>query len=109
MKVDTVTALLSSSAFLTLCERCGSSYPAEIFADQILTFWDSNNMPGWRGTALPARIAGLIQIYADREHPLEPVLSQKMLRILDALVDLGDRRSAALQTSEAFRDVRIAK
>ena len=98
-----------ASAFLTLCERCGSSYPAEIFADQILTFWDSNNMPGWRGTALPARIAGLIQIYADREHPLEPVLSQKMLRILDALVDLGDRRSAALQTSEAFRDVRIAK
>ncbi len=96
-----------ASAFLTLCERCGPCYPAEIFADQILAFWDSSNMQGWRGTTLPARIAGLIQIYADREHPIEPSISQKMLRILDSLVDLGDRRSAALQTSEAFRDVRI--
>jgi hypothetical protein len=29
-----------------------------------------------------------------------------LLRILDALVDMGDRRSAALQTGDAFRDVR---
>ncbi len=96
-------------AFLTLCERCGPSYPAEIFVDQILSFVESNNMPRWRGTDLPARIAGLIQIYTDRDHPLKPVLSQKMLRILDALVDLGDRRSAALQTSDSFKDVRIAE
>lgn len=96
-----------ASAFLTLCERCGSSYPAEAFVDQILAFWDTNSMPGWRGTTLPARIAGLIQEYADREHPLEQALAQKMLRILDALVDHGDRRSAALQISEVFRDVRV--
>jgi hypothetical protein len=96
-----------ASAFLTLCERCGPSYPAEIFADQILSFVESNNMPRWQGTDIPARIAGLIQTYSDREYPLKQDLSQKMLRILDALVDLGDRRSAALQVSDAFRDVRI--
>jgi hypothetical protein len=28
------------------------------------------------------------------------------LRILDILVDMGDRRAAALQTSEIFKDVR---
>jgi hypothetical protein len=98
-----------SSHFLTLCERCGPYYPAELFADQVLAFLDTSNLPGWRRTILPARIAGLIQNYADREQPLEHSLAQKMLRILDALVDLGDRRSAALQISEAFRDVRRAK
>jgi hypothetical protein len=30
-----------------------------------------------------------------------------MLRILDLLVDMGDRRAAALQTSEIFKDVRL--
>jgi len=30
-----------------------------------------------------------------------------MLRVLDRLVDMGDRRSAALQTSEIFKDVRL--
>lgn len=28
-------------------------------------------------------------------------------RFLDILVDMGDRRSAALQLSEAFREVRL--
>ena len=29
------------------------------------------------------------------------------MRILDALIDLGDRRSAALEQAEAFRGVRV--
>jgi hypothetical protein len=98
-----------ASHFLTLCERCGHCYPAELFADQVLAFLDTSKLPGWRRTILPARIAGLIQNYADREQPLGYGLAQKMLRILDALVDLGDRRSAALQISEAFKDVRRSK
>lgn len=96
-----------ANAFLTLCERCGPCYPADLFADQLLVILDIEHLPRWRGTILPARIAGLIQIYADRQYPLDPQLAQKMLRILDILVNLGDRRSAALQSSEAFRDVRI--
>lgn len=98
-----------ANAFLTLCERCGPYYPAEAFADQVLAFMDTENMPAWRGTVLPARVAGLIQRYGDWQHPLKLELAQKMLRILDALVDFGDRRSAALQISEVFKDVRIAK
>jgi hypothetical protein len=39
--------------------------------------------------------------------PLPPALAQAMLRILDKLVDMGDRRSAALQLSEIFKDVRL--
>jgi hypothetical protein len=35
-------------------------------------------------------------------------LAQKFLRILDLLVDMGDRRSAALQLGEAFREIRAA-
>jgi len=34
-------------------------------------------------------------------------LAQKFLRILDMLVDMGDRRSAALQLGEAFREIQI--
>jgi hypothetical protein len=34
-------------------------------------------------------------------------MAQVMLRILDRFVDMGDRRSAALQSSEVFKDVRL--
>ena len=31
--------------------------------------------------------------------------AQGLLRVLDALIDLGDRRSAALEQTEAFRNI----
>ena len=34
-------------------------------------------------------------------------VNQDLLRVLDYLVDLGDRRAAGLQLSPAFRDVRL--
>jgi hypothetical protein len=95
--------------FLTLCERCGATYPAEIFADQLLVQIINGQLPeGWKGTTLPAKIASLVQAHADRRHPLPADLARKLLQVLDALVDLGDRRSAALQQSESFRGVRLA-
>lgn len=93
--------------FVKLCESCGESYPTEAFADQILHILGSDSLPGWRNTTLPSRIAGQIQVRADRGAPLSPALAQKLLRVLDLLVDMGDRRSAALQISDAFRDVRV--
>jgi hypothetical protein len=95
--------------FLTLCERAKSDYPADAFADQILAIIYDAERPlrRWHGTFLPARIAELVQYFAARHAPLQPSLGRSLLRILDALVDLGDRRSAALQRSEAFRDIRI--
>ena len=93
--------------FLTLCERARANYPAEAFADQALAIIGdvSNNLKGWHGTFIPARIAELVQHFAHRDAPMTLALAQKFLRILDALVDMGDRRSAALQLGEAFRDI----
>lgn len=95
--------------FLTLCERARANYPAEAFADQVLAIIDdeADNLKGWHGTFIPARIAELVQHFAHRDAPMNLNLAQKCLRILDILVDMGDRRSAALQLSEAFREVYV--
>lgn len=96
--------------FVTLCERAGADYPADVFSDQVLAQMEDESLPsGWKGTSIPASIAGLVQAHADRLHPLPIELAQKLLHVLDALVDLGDRRSAALQLSESFRGVRLLR
>ena len=96
-------------SFLTLCERSLANYPAEAFVDQIRTALSlQDGIPlGWRGTTIAARIAALVHAFAEKSVPLPPSLAQAMLRILDRLVDMGDRRSAALQTSEVFKEVRF--
>lgn len=95
--------------FVTLCERAGAAYPPDTFAEQVLALIADGNLPAaWKGTSVPASIAALVQEHADRQHPLPPALARKLLHVLDALVDLGDRRSAALQQSESFRGVRLA-
>lgn len=95
--------------FVALCLRAGAHYPVDAFVDQVLAQVSEGRPPsGWKGTSIPAHIAGLVQAHADRNHPLPSELARKLLQILDALVDLGDRRSAALQLSEAFRGVRLA-
>ena len=95
--------------FLTLSERARANYPAEAFADQVLAIIADgpDNLKGWHGTFIPARIAELVQHFAHRDAPMALALAQKFLRILDMLVDMGDRRSAALQLGEAFREIRL--
>ena len=95
--------------FLTLAERAREHFPADVFADAILAAMAAKSDPGarWRGTMIAARIASRVQDIADRSSPLPLALGQKLLRILDTLVDQGDRRSAALQISPAFRDLRV--
>jgi len=96
-------------SFLTLCERARTHYPAETFADQVLAIISDGpeNLKGWHGTFLPARIAELVQHFAHRDTPLEADLARDFLQILDILVDMGDRRSAALQLSETFREIQL--
>lgn len=96
-------------SFLTLCERAKDHYPAEAFADQILAVISDGpeSLKGWTGTFIPAQIAELVQHFAHRDAPMPLVLAQKLLRILDLLVDMGDRRSAALQLNESFREIRL--
>ena len=95
--------------FLTLCERARANYPAEAFADQVLAIIGDgpDNLKGWYGTFIPARIAEMVQHFAHRDAPMTLALAQKFLRILDILVDMGDRRSAALQLGESFREIRL--
>lgn len=94
--------------FVTLCKRSGAAYPTDTFADQVLAQILDGRLPaGWKGSVVPAAIAALVQAHADRQHPLPAALARKLLQVLDALVDLGDRRSAALQQSESFRGVRL--
>jgi hypothetical protein len=95
--------------FLTLCERARANYPAEAFAEQVLAIIGDgpDSLKGWHGTFIPARIAELVQHFAHRDAPMTLTLAQKFLRILDMLVDMGDRRSAALQLGEAFREIQI--
>ena len=95
--------------FVTLCERSGAAYPTDTFADQVLAQMVDGRLPAsWKGSMVLAAIAALVQAHADRQHLLPAALARKLLQVLDALVDLGDRRSAALQQSESFRGVCLA-
>jgi hypothetical protein len=110
-----VTKLIASAGwstfvaqtFMTLCERAGTAYPVRDFASQANAMLDAlpNAKGAWSGTTLPARIAAAVQRLADANFPLQRNDAQGLLRILDALVDLGDRRSAALEQTGAFRNV----
>ncbi|NNB46531.1 NACHT domain-containing protein [Pseudomonas chlororaphis] len=96
--------------FVTLCERAGAAYPVDMFAEQVLAQIVDGRLPaGWKGSSVPAALAALVQAHADRLHPLPAPLARKLLQVLDVLVDLGDRRSAALQQSESFRGVCLAE
>ncbi|WP_029554377.1 hypothetical protein [Verminephrobacter aporrectodeae] len=97
-------------AFLKFCKQAQSNYPVKDFADQVLaTIGDGpDRLNGWYGTIIPEHIAELVQYFAYRESPMDQDLAHKFLRILDILVDMGDRRSAALQLGEVFRETRLS-
>jgi hypothetical protein len=47
----------------------------------------------------------MVQRLADGNFPLRADQAQELLKVLDALIDLGDLRSAALEQTEAFKGV----
>ncbi|NKA92043.1 hypothetical protein GO283_00587 [Ralstonia solanacearum] len=98
------------SKFLLLCERAGDGYPVDAFVVQVTSVLANiaNAKGNWVGTNLAARTAATVQRLADANYPLRTEQAQGLLRILDALIDLGDRRSAALELTEAFRGVQVA-
>ncbi|HZH27412.1 MAG TPA: hypothetical protein VEY95_09540 [Azospirillaceae bacterium] len=99
---------LVANTFLTLCERALPFVPAAAFAELALSMVAGHCPPtGWRASMLPGRLAATIHAVAEQAHPMPPDIAQALLRTLDILVDLGDRRSAALQISETFKDVRL--
>lgn len=102
-RIPTVT-----SAFLTLCERAIQNYPVERFVQHLhMVLPRSEVLPaGWRATTMVARLSGLIQQFSQKTQPLPPSTARELLVALDVLVDLGDRRAAAIQASEVFKDIR---
>lgn len=115
MVMPIVTKLIASAGwstfvaktFMTLCERAGTAYPVHDFATQGNAMLDAlpNAKGAWSSTTLPTRIATMVQRLADANFPLRRDSAQRLLRILDALIDLGDRRSAALEQTGAFKNV----
>ena len=98
------------SRFLLLCTRAGDAYPLDHFITQAgKALAELENAKGnWAGTNLPARTAAVVQRLKDANFPLRLDQAQGLLQILDALIDLGDRRSAALELTEAFKGVQVS-
>lgn len=94
--------------FLKLAERSIDHYPAESLADTLMNFLvaQENKPAALRSISAPEQMAALVQTIAAREHPLSESLRAKLLKLLDMLVELGDRRSAALLGSEWFKTAR---
>lgn len=95
--------------YLTLCERAGGAFSISAFSDHVSPHLalGVKQLEGWRGTLIPARIAGIVQALADFNYPLDQDDARKLLTMLDLLVDLGDRRAAALQRSAQFKKVQL--
>ncbi len=96
-----------AQTFMTLCERAGTAYPVRDFAVQANAMLDAlpDAKGAWAGTTLPARISATVQRLADENFPSRRDDAQSLLRILDALIDLGDRSNTALEQTSAFRKV----
>jgi len=90
--------------FLDLVERSFEHYALDDFISQIepipVRLWASRS--AWNNNFNSNKLAALIQNFAEREKPLSPPHQTSLLRILDKLIEVGDRRSAALQTSQIF-------
>lgn len=95
--------------FLTLCERAGADIAIEDFTQIVTEAMDAEGfrLERWNAAGIPAGISGVIQGLADANYPLTPQRARALLIILDHLVDIGDRRAAALQQSEHFRGIQI--
>lgn len=94
--------------YIALHKRAGQSFPVADFGIQVNAALGGIDYSeeGWTGTDLPARLAAIVQRQADWNFRLKGEDAQALLKILDALIDLGDRRSAALEQTEAFKSVK---
>lgn len=97
-------------AYLVLCERATANFPVDVFTRHVSA---GMNAPGfrqetWNSSGTSAAVSGAIQRLAEAHYPLNRDQAQCLLILLDRLVDMGDRRAAALQQSEHFRSIQIA-
>jgi hypothetical protein len=90
-------------AFLLHMERSFEHRSGSFFASRLriipFAVWQSRGF--WSG-GRTAQLASLLQSFAERDSPLDSETHFQFLGILDHLVELGDRRAAALQMSSLF-------
>ena len=100
---------LVMETYLTLCEKAGTALSITDFTRHLSPHLKDgfSGLETWRDTLIPARTANVIQTMADANYPLNDDDAQQLLAILDHLVDMGDRRAAALQLSAPFKDIQF--
>ena len=108
MEGSHLTSVVES--FATICDRAKPHYPAGLFCEQTLEILSKVEDGGrkFQKLGLTSRIAELVQYFSQRLNRKEVALSQQLLRILDFLVDFGDRKAAALQQNTTFREVCVS-
>jgi hypothetical protein len=96
--------------YLLLCERAGPHFPVEAFTQHVSASIDATGFrqETWSSSGTLAGVSSAIQRLAEAHYPLTRDQARHLLILLDRLVDMGDRRAAALQQSEHFRSIQIA-
>jgi hypothetical protein len=96
--------------YLGLCERAASNFPVEAFERHVAHSMDARGFrqQAWNSSGTFAGVSGAVQHLAEAHHPLTQEQARRLLLLLDRLVDMGDRRAAALQQSEHFRNIQIS-
>jgi hypothetical protein len=98
------------SGYLSVVERSLEVYPFQDFLEEVglipSSSWTTRTL--WMSNLNASRIAALIQRLAEKQQFLSQDNLTHAARLLDRLVDVGDRRSAALQVSELFSTARAA-
>lgn len=102
-------AVAVMDGFITLSERAVARLPIKDFEHIVSASMDAEGfrLERWSAAGIPASISGTIQGLADANYPLTREQARGLLVILDRLVDIGDRRAAALQQSEHFRGIQV--
>ena len=97
-------------AYLILCERAAVNFPVEAFTKHVSASMDATGFRQeiWNSSGTSAALSTTIQRLAEVHYPLTRDQARHVLILLDRLVDMGDRRAAALQQSEHFRNIQIA-
>lgn len=95
--------------YLSMCERAGAHQPLDAFCNDVTCSMEvvSVRPELWSGSLISARISARVHGYAKALHPLSQSDKSKLLRVLDRLIDLGDRRAVALEQSEEFRSIQL--
>ena len=96
--------------YLRLCERAASNFPVEAFERHVAHSMDARGFrqEAWNSSGTFAGVSGAVQHLAEAHHPFTQEQARRLLLLLDRLVDMGDRRAAALQQSEHFRNIQIS-